>query len=1250
MKKIVVCLLGWSLSAAVLAATYTMGPGSRPSCSSGGWTISGSTYTCSGSISLASGDKILPAGNITVVAEAGITLAGSNTIGSSGATANLQTTYGTLASNGSGTVIYGNLTATSGAINLTNTTLNGSITTNGTVSFTGGSVSGNVFGKNGVTTNGTTIGGTVTASSGAVSLTGGSVDGLVSSNCCGVTTSNTNLGGGVSSSNNTINISGGTISGPISSSGGSGIVISGATMTSGSITTTSVPISISNSTIGTSTSPVDVTGNNTVTISGSSIYGDVTAGSWSSALSIDSSSTVYGTCQSDNNSVSTPSQYPRCAITALAEWRMDESAWSGIANEVKDSSGNGYHGFAAYASGSGPRPTTTSGSSAYTNGTLSTCRYGQFDSPSTPVRSYTYVQLASFPSLPGSFTFAGWVRTTDRTQPGQRILVNDDAQDGWGFSLGDGGTGTLRFFNRNIDNTGSVSGGADGSCGVFCMDTPNVVANNTWYFVAVTVNTSTKTIILYVFNNAGTRLAMTTGRYSGTWASGSGVTAIGGETAASGEGTNINYHFRGNIDEVKVYSSDLSEAALKSELTKVRACTTLDHVELVHDGAALTCTAEAVSVLGCTSSASCYQVAASQSADSFLVTPNTIAGAQWCTDSACASPISGAVTLSSGSTIYLRKTTVGSVTMGGTASPATNATVQCRNTATNGFGSGSPACDVSFASSGLILNTVNHVSCSPQGITIKAVSANNTATACVPTFANVNRDLTMYMGYVNPTSGTQKASFDYITSAGGASSTVAALSTSSGAPTTLSNLYWDGSGTATLNNFRYPDVGQVQLNPSATTSGGLTLNAVGGNQFITAPASFSFTSTPSGNIRAGDPFTVEVSAMNACATPAVTPNFGKETTPENATLSFDSRVAPTGTNNCTNGPCDGTYTGTISSWTSGVGKSLDSKWSEVGQIKLKATLASASYLSSGVAAASGTSGPIGNFVPAYFDTVVTPGCGTTFTYSGQPFTVTATAKNAQDGTTVNYSNLGGCSVCSRDVTLSDVAAASTGAFSNNTILASAFAKGVGSTSTVAYTFNIKTTAPRRAVSPATSLVVRAKDSTTSLASPLPTGLTEGSTEVRSGRLRLFNAFGSEKQDLAMPVQAEYWGGNAWVLNSDDSCTTLVAGNIFKTSASAVCNTAVTASAVTISAGRGVLTLSKPGAGNACSVDVAANLGASGNDQSCLSTHGGTAGGRQWLRAQNGNCAATYDRDPSARATFGIYSPETRRVVHTRELF
>lgn len=46
----------------------------------------------------------------------------------------------------------------------------------------------------------------------------------------------------------------------------------------------------------------------------------------------------------------------------------------------------------------------------------------------------------------------------------------------------------------------------------------------------------------------------------------------------------------------------------------------------------------------------------------------------------------------------------------------------------------------------------------------------------------------------------------------------------------------------------------------------------------------------------------------------------------------------------------------------------------------------------------------------------------------------------------------------------------------------------------------------------------------------------GSSRIRFGRLRLQNAFGSEKLPLAVPLQAQYWTGNFFENNTDDSCT------------------------------------------------------------------------------------------------------------------
>jgi hypothetical protein len=345
-------------STAALATVYsfsgTVGGSNYPACSGGSWSVSGTTYTCAGSISLASGDSIVAASSISVVANAGITLVGNNTIGSSTVAVNLASTYGNISVSGtsniygalssqsgsiavSGTTLSGNITSSTGAITLTNSTLTGNITSSGgnvtltssTVSGTvttggklttsGGSVSGNVSANNGVSsTNSTVFGAAVSAANGAISLSGGSVAGALSSSCCTITATNVSIGGNVSttvisSTNNTITLIGCTVAGTISSSGGNGVVITSSTVTSGSITTTNVPITITNSTIGSSANQVNVTSNNTVTITNSTVYGSVTAGNWSSALTIDSSSIIYGICTSDNNSVTVPTQYPRCA-------------------------------------------------------------------------------------------------------------------------------------------------------------------------------------------------------------------------------------------------------------------------------------------------------------------------------------------------------------------------------------------------------------------------------------------------------------------------------------------------------------------------------------------------------------------------------------------------------------------------------------------------------------------------------------------------------------------------------------------------------------------------------------------------------------------------------------------------------------------------------------------------------------------------------------------------------------------------
>lgn len=163
--------------------------------------------------------------------------------------------------------------------------------------------------------------------------------------------------------------------------------------------------------------------------------------------------------------------------------------------------------------------------------------------------------------------------------------------------------------------------------------------------------------------------------------------------------------------------------------------------------------------------------------------------------------------------------------------------------------------------------------------------------------------------------------------------------------------------------------------------------------------------------------------------------------------------------------------------------------------------------------------------------------------------------------------------------------------------------------------------------------------------------------LRSGRLWLSNVFGSEKAALQLPVQAQYWTGKTWALNSADHCTTVPAASVVRAGYLSYQGSATTAwtttpSALTILGGNGTVSLSAPTpAGSTGSVDLALNLGSTTTDASCLSSHPASTGaGLPWLRGRNGSCASTWDRDPAARASFGVASPETRKTVHVRELY
>jgi MSHA biogenesis protein MshQ len=165
---------------------------------------------------------------------------------------------------------------------------------------------------------------------------------------------------------------------------------------------------------------------------------------------------------------------------------------------------------------------------------------------------------------------------------------------------------------------------------------------------------------------------------------------------------------------------------------------------------------------------------------------------------------------------------------------------------------------------------------------------------------------------------------------------------------------------------------------------------------------------------------------------------------------------------------------------------------------------------------------------------------------------------------------------------------------------------------------------------------------------------EAAAPMRSGRLRLLNAYGSERLDLPVTMNAQYWDGTTWALNTADTCTgdtTLNANNgvtiglsnvtldptktcVWDSGAPGLSGSGCAAAGVAIKkykegatpslgfAGDFNLWLKAPGVGNSGAVGVSATV-------------------PSWLRYNWTGTVA----NPAARATFGIYKSP---LIYRRE--
>jgi|GEM_PF-653166 len=980
----------------------------------------------------------------------------------------------------------------------------------------------------------------------------------------------------------------------------------------------------------------------------------------------------------------------------LGSWKMDELIWNGSATEVKDNSGNNNHGRASVATTGGALPSTTSGNPAYTAASQSTCRYGAFDGTANG-RLYSYVELSGFPTLPNGFTFAAWIRSTNAGAQHQRILVRDDADDGWGLSLADGtGSPALRFFNRNVTNNGAVTGqGTNPNCGVFCVDTNAIIASNTWYYVAAAVDTTAKTVTLYVYNQAGTLQAKAVGAYSGTWKDGSGTVGIGGETSASAEGRQTSFHFLGNIDEVNIYSGALPQTAIDNLLKTVRTCPAPDHYELVMDATNLACQGADITVRACADSVSpCTNIDYSVNAN---VTLSTTAGTLTSTTTAL---VDGTRTLDLFYPLANDGVTA-TVTLSGEVTPATNARKCC----TGGSCTVSNSCTTTFYKSGFVFSRTKtgvsedvtnqiagKLSSESDGDMpyLRALRTNATTGACVARFTAPQ---TIKMAYkcVNPstciTGETLRVNNTLIQSNANLANPILYSDV---------NVSFDANGSAPL-PMNYSDVGQVQLfanlalaqtptEPQYTFTGSsnvfvvkpydLKITSIQSQSNVTNPGT---TQTGVGFIAAGAPFKANVEVYSYYVPPALPrmpPNFGRETAPatENVGLKIAGLVNPVaGSLGSLTNPNAFTRTGSTGA---NFGNTTVA-WNEVGTVALRAHIADGDYLGAGDIDGL-ASVNAGRFYPDHFrllNPTASNGCGS-FTYMGQSnlsLGYTLQAETLGNSPVTNYAGgysgtlaLPVYSIENADNgadlnTLNGSASRFTSTAPSNWVSgimalpggAGTFARLVSGGKVVPDGVYESAVLGLRLNDGLDGRTIRSADLNTNpgtsgncvLTSSCTAATLGSALNFRFGRLRLDDAFGPETAPLRVNFATEYWAGNRFSLNTNDSCTQVPRAAI-----------TYPAGAISVDANRTVALNGGSTQGtyaNLTATHVGFNAGVAG--QVFTAPNGGTGTfavgvnltSLPWLRSDWNQDGDFSDLLPNATFTFGSYRGHDR-VIYWRE--
>lgn len=919
---------------------------------------------------------------------------------------------------------------------------------------------------------------------------------------------------------------------------------------------------------------------------------------------------------------------------ATAEWYMDESAWTDTANEVSDVSSNANHG-------------TPQGGASTSSTEKILCSSGFFDGTNG------YIRIPDSDTIEGlnQLTYSVWVKPTAAFSSTSitQIMSKSDLDGGAGAEQMGIFVENDKLVGRAITATGVKE---VYSTPPFYSPLP---ALNRWTHITLVFNGNALT--LYKNGVIAPDFSPTFPSFkffpSTTLIDNTNPLIIGRHKSDN------KYFFKGYIDEAVVMQSSLPAGFIKTMYDNyiagknwngaARSCpSSLHHFEIRHDAVGLTCEPENIYVKAC-ADVNCSSLYSSD----ITVTPSPAsAGAtSWqpapqiiLANTETTLQLSHKALSPSGATSQTLLLDISSTT------PApTDSNVVCKDLAGN-----LSSCNIAFYDSGFTYTIPTQISCetSTTPITIKAVRKDDTTQQCVDLFTgSVSKTIDFTISAA--------PSPDIVMNKGDANEETF----TSAASTQSVDLSFDNSeATFTLT---HDNAGQFILTASHVNAG---LTMLGSSSFVVRPYSYfleaaydnagtevplnNATSTNNPKWKASDNFRLRLRGQ--CQIGTVTTNY----VPTNAEMQVELNLPDGGENNnftlqATDYPStasstptwynisskyyEGAVSNVVSPASTNTTSYADAAFHEVGVLNLH--IRDINYFGATIPEQTLS---IGRFTPHHFDTSLIHGCtgGSNFTYSGQPFSVTATARNNNGATpeiTKNYHGL-----FSKDTVFSN--AGVTTNFTTNTLsggVSGDFINGIGNNTNVTYTFPSKETPP-------IILTLHSID----LDNASSTGYIEETTEIRSGRMRLENAFGSELTPLTLPLLIEFYSDNTlvadtsddgFILNTDDSCSTYdaVGGTLVNfTGNLTIADVAVTGSG-TVVQGNGSIIFHQPG-------DVTLGPGA-GNEGSVNLLLGNTL---SWLAFNWGvDCDGDTVNDSGAcgTASFGLYRGDDR-IIYWREVF